>query len=292
MSDQVLVFVADEKYIPHYKSLAVNCKRQGKYTGDILCVVPDTMDPWAVDLAERGWTLLPTSDRGFLAKFDIFHPALKQWKQAAYLDSDIIVQRPIHILFDYLNDTPVEPDGTRKILASHEESPAWMAWRVWDKEFDAHAAIYETMKPRFPHIFSTERMFSTCLLVFEPACIPDGTVERLREVQAEFFLCNDPSKGGTDQQITDMLLHNSMRQVQEKAWTFFGLDEMNARVKSESRGWRGDEVPVAIHFTRWYHPSIVKTPDMEAYRNIDLNRPCHEIYQENLAAFETEFPKL
>ncbi len=297
MSDTVIVFVADEKYLPHYKALAVNCRMEGEYTGDFLFIVPDTGGPWVQDLVDRGFHILEVPDKGFLAKFNIFHPYLRKWKQAFYIDADVIIQLPLQPLFDQLTAWPRENDSAKfgeyhrkKLISSREEVPTFMGWQVWDKEWESHTEIYESMRGRFPHMFTADKMWSTALLIWEPASIPDGTVQALRGLQEEFFVCNDPSKGGTDEQIIDLHLHNQMAQVSEKGWCFWGLDEDDSRVKSIARGWRGDEIPIAIHYGRWYAPWVVKTPDMDAYDAPRLGKVCHEFYAENLAAFENEFP--
>ncbi len=298
MPRQVIVFVADAKYLPHYKALAVNCRDEGQYTGDFLFIVPDTQDEWESDLKDRGFYTLPVPDKGFLAKFNIFDPFLQQWDQAFFIDADVIVQRPLQPLFDQLTHWPREPDSAKfgayhkkKIISSREEVPVFMGWQVWDKEWENHTAIYETMRERFPHVFSTDKMWSTALLIWEPESIPDSTVQQLRDLQAEYHVCNDPETGGTDEQIIDLLLHDHMAQVAEKGWCFWGLDEKESQVPSVARGWRGGEVPVALHYGRWYAPWVVKdNPEMDAYRNSRLDVICHEFYAENLAAFEEEFP--
>lgn len=307
MSDKVIVFVADEKYLPHYKSLAVNCRNMGQYDGDFLWICPDTSEPWIEDLLRRGFRVLPVSDKGFLAKFNIFHPSLREWEQALFMDADSIVQLPLQPLFDQLTAWPREivgvsygegkemtftkqADQRRRIIANREEVPVFMGWQVWDKEWKAHTEIYESMRGRFPHVFSTDKMWSTATLLYEPESIPEDTVEKLRLLQEEFVVCNDPAKGGTDEQIIDLLLHDHMAQVGEKGWCYWGLDEPESRVHSLARGWRGDEIPIIVHYTRWYAPWLVKKPDVNAYINRQLNRPCHEIYAENLSRFDETFP--
>ncbi len=231
------------------------------------------------------------------SKFNIFHPGLREWRQAFFIDADVIVQRPMQPLFDQLTAWPREADTVRfgvyhrkRIISSREEVPVFMGWQVWDKEWKQHTEIYERMAKYFPHILTADKMWSTALLIFEPDSIPNDTIEKLRVLQDEFCACNDPEKGGTDEQIIDLLLHNHMAQVGEKGWCFWGLDEENARVPSIARGWRGGEVPIALHYGRWYAPWVVKKPDMDAYALPRLDRVCHEFYAENLAKFDEVFP--
>ena len=319
MSDQVIVFVADAKFLPHVPSIAVNCRREGGHTGDFLLIHPDDVD--VTDFMRRGFASLPVPDRGFLQKFNLFHPFLKVWKQALFLDCDCMVQGPLSQVWEQMDaanswkpftgpqgavgwqnpETGVTVyDGTgdrphcdTPIFADKEEVPVFMGWQVWDKEWREHEAIYETMNKRFPHVFSTDKMFNTSMVAWEPGSIADDTVERLRALQAEFEACNRPENGGTDEPIIDLLLHSQMRKPADKAWCYWGLDEFASRVPSESRGWKGGEIPVVIHYGRWHAPWIVKTPEMDAYDNnrIGSGVVCHEFYQQNLADFETVFPK-
>jgi len=290
MPSKVLVFVTDETYLPHYKSLAVNCRNEGQYTGDFLCICPDTGEPWIDDLASRGFRIATVPDRGFLAKFNVFQPFLREWEQAMYIDADVIVQLPLQPLFDQLTAWPRDVEGKKKIITNREEVPVFMAWQIWDKEWQEHTAIYEKMNQSYPHLMTSDKMFSTCLLLFEPASIDDGTTEELRRLQKKYFVCNDPEKGGTDEQVIDLHLHGSMIQCAEKGWCYWGLDEFASSVPSVGRGWRGDEIPVVVHYCRWYAPWIVKTPDADAYDNNRIGRVCHEFYADNLAAFNETFP--
>lgn len=182
------------------------------------------------------------------------------------------------------------PNGVKPIISSREETPVLMSWQVHDKDWKDHQEVYEAMGREFPHVMSTDKMWSTCLLVFDPKEIPDNTVEELRRLQEKYFVCNDPAKGGTDEQIIDLLLHDSMAQCAEKAWCYWGLDEQASRVPSAARGWVGGEIPSVVHYTRWYAPWIIKTSDMHAYDNDRIGRVCHEFYQDNLNAFDDVFP--
>jgi hypothetical protein len=362
MSDQVIVFVADEKFYPHVKSLAVNCRRQGEYTGDFLLIHPDDIDPAiADDFTERGWWRSPVTDRGFLQKFNLFSPDLKKWRQALFLDADCLVQRPLSLIFEQLESaktddtllyppgsivmadgtdvstadmarkffaeiangaeinlpTEVDERGNRKwelrrglkpILADREEMPAFLSWRTWDADHESHGlkviqnpdtslspmltegSLYHRIAQQFPHVVS-ERMWNTSMVAWEPGSIADGTVEQLRALQAEFGECNRPEKGGTDQQILDLLLHNQIRLMPDKLICYWGLDEKASRVASAGRGWNGTEVPAVIHMARWYANWLVKASNADAYFNDRLGVVNHEFYLQNLADFETVFPK-
>lgn len=291
MPTQVIVFVADEKYLPHYQSLAVNCRNEGQYEGDICVIVPAGMPTG--DLVARGFTVLPTEEKGFLAKFEVFNPFFRRWDQSLFMDADVIVQLPLQSLFDQLTNWPRETPNRRRILAMREDVPVFMGWQIWDKDWQAHTEIYEAMAERFPFVnasLNSDKMWNTGVMLYEPASIPEDTVGKLKALQDEFFVCNDPAKGGTDEPIIDLLLHHHFAQVAEKGWCHWGLDEHNARVHSLSRGWRGDEVPVILHFTRFYAPWLEKAPGTDAYMSHRLGRPYRDIYKDNFAAFNDTFP--
>ena len=322
MSDQVIVFVADEKFLQHVMSLAVNCRRQGEFAGDFLLIHPDDLLPVVtfpkfppIDLRERGFVTLPVPDRGFLQKFNLFHSFLKRWRQALFLDADCMVQRPLSLIWEQLDAAEPLADGRKPILADREEMPCFQSWQVWDPDHQAHGlkivrnpdtslspiltegSIYHRIAQRFPHVVS-ERMWNTSMVAWEPASIPDDTVEQLRALQAEFGECNQPEKGGTDQQIIDLLLHQRIRLMPRKLFVYWGLDckpdeHQNSRVASVGRGWDGTEIPAVIHHARWYAAWNKKTPDADAYANdrIGDGVVCYDFYQQNLADFETVFPK-
>ena len=333
MTDQVIVFVADAKFLDHTKALAVNCRRQGDFSGDFLWIVPDNMHaPDVYDLTSRGVSVLLVPDRGFLMKFDLFHPYLSRWRQALYLDADCVVQRPLLQAFDQLDAAnpwkpfpeiqgkkrwkrdgntellcqPERPSDHAPIIADYEEGPAFTAWKQWDPAHVLHGlrvddnlqptieegSLYGEMAKRFPHILSG-RMFNTAMMCWEPASIDADTVDQLRDLQAEFGECNLAENGGTDQQIIDLLLHGRMKPATDKLWCWWGLDAPQNRVESEGRGWKGGEVPVVVHYGRWYSPWRHKKPGMDAYSNdrIGDGVVCYDFYQQNLAAFDGEFPR-
>jgi hypothetical protein len=198
----------------------------------------------------------------------------------------------------YQNGRGERPSIDTPILADREEVPVFMGWQVWDKDWRDHETIYEQMKIRFPHVFSNDKMWNTSMVAWEPGSIPDDTVERLRALQAEFGECNKPENGGTDEPIVDLLLHQWIRLMPRKLFVFWGLDckpdeRQNSRVPSVSRGWDGTEFPAVVHYARWHAPWNKKTPDADAYANdrIGDGVVCYDFYQQNLADFETVFPK-
>ncbi len=108
-------------------------------------------------------------------------------------------------------------------------------------------------------------------------------------IQDRIEPANRIAEGGTDQQVINLLLWPQTKKIPDKLVCFWGCGELVNDIVSVTRGWVGGEVPVALHYSRWYAPWIVKTPKMDAYGIWRLGKVCHELYQENLAAFESAF---
>lgn len=287
MSDKAIVLVADDNYIHHAQHMMVNCRREGKWDGDFCLIVPGNTNCSEVEC--RGIDIFRCPGSGFLTKFWIFDPYLTKWNTVAYLDCDICVVGDLHCLFEQLAASPNLPDGKRPIIAGKEDIPASMVFERNSKLVEGGERMFQELMAEFP--WAAEKFWNTSTLIFEPASIEPDTVQKLRELQQRFEPINHPMRSGTDQEIMHILMFQRYQQVKDKLFCYWGLDELNARVPSETRGWRGDEVPAIHHFCRWYAPWIKKTGNMDAYFNLRLNRVNHEFYAENVAAFDSLFPR-
>lgn len=289
MSENVIIIVADDTFLPHAKHAMVNCLREGRWDGDFALIVPLETD--VSDLEGRGITIIHVPATGFLTKFFVFSEWLHRWSTALYLDCDVIVQDDLGCLVQQLSDYEALEDGSQPIIADLEDTPAWMIF-----ERAAHGLPSERHRTFMALVREyqcvLEQFWNTSILLFDPRSIPADTPGRLLEVQQKYQLINNQEEEGTDQQIIHCVLYDRIRKVKRKLFCFWGLDEPNARVPSDTRGWRGDEVPVLLHYARWHAPWIVKTPDMDAYRNRRLDCVCHEFYANNLQQFAQEFPKI
>jgi len=285
-SKQVISFVADDAYLDHARSVLVNCRRQGQWDGDFCLITPGGC---RTDFDHRGIHVLRVPEEGwdFMVKFHIFTPWFNKWEQALCIDLDVMVQGKLQKIFDGL--TPSLPS----ILCTLEDGPTLGGLKTWDKEADKHPEVYEEIERRFPHVH--ERMFNMGLIFYQPSSMPEDTMARLRALHEEFKVANPTN---ADQMLVNLLLYDRLEEAGKDYWCFMGGDYPENRVQSDSRGWRGDEVPVVLHYTRWMAPWIVKqtcdspVPNTEpgGYRNHRLGRLCHELYAENLAAFDEEFP--
>lgn len=288
MSDKTILLVADDKFLPHTKHVFVNCKREGKWDGDYALLVPEKTD--TTEYEGRGIDIIRVPAKGFLTKFHIFSDYFRLWSTVLYLDCDVMVLSSLAPLVQQLADYELLEDGSQPIIADAEDGPAWMVFeRAAHGLPSARHNTFMALVREYQCVL--EQFWNTSILLFNPYSIPDNTPKRLHAIQDKYQLINNQDEEGTDQQIIHVDLYDRIRKVKEKLFCFWGLDEDNARVESETRGWRGDEIPIILHYARWYAPWIKKTMDMEAYANQRLGRVCHEFYLENVQAFDREFPR-
>jgi hypothetical protein len=293
----VISFVADAAYMPHAKSFMVNCRRQGSYRGDFCHIAPADTD--TTDFERRGINVfrVPDGRWSYLVKFWAFAPYFRRWRRALAIDLDVLVQGPLEPLFVTM--------GARlpKIQADLEDGTIIGGLRQWDPQRDQHEAVFQAIERRFPHV--NQRMFNAAFLFYDPSTIPDGTIEQLQTLADEFKVINPAA---ADQMVLNLLLWPQM-ELAGKDWIcFMGMDYPCNRIPSDFRRWRGDEAPAILHYTGGHAPWIFKRalspaeqqqliaigclPEMGGYMNHRLGRVCHELYAENLAAFEQEFPIL
>jgi len=281
MSKRAIILVADNNYIDHAKSLMVNCREQGEWEEDFAVICPTNSEA-AAEFKRLKFPVIETSLNGFMQKFQVFNKVFEYWDEVLYLDCDIIVQDNLNRLFDLLK---VED----KLWMDTEDGKIIdMFWRDEQKAQNQH--IYDWMANAYPHVY-THQTFNSAFMLFRPASIETGIVERLVNIQEMIHEANNPSKGGTDQQTINILLWHQAKKIPNKLVCFWGLAEPQNDVDSEWRQYKKGDVPVAIHYCRWYGPWINKTPDADAYMIRKLGKPCYDLYQENLSKFQTIFGK-
>ncbi len=241
------------------------------------------------DFEKRGVHVfkIPEKEWSFLAKFHLFTPFFQQWQQVLCTDLDIVVQGGLHNVFDALSSRET------KIYSTMEDSDILSGLKRWDTESEEpdHAAMYSALLERYPHV--TKRMYNASFIFYTPSAIPSGMKEKLQSTHEEFALINPTN---ADQMIFNVAAYDLFGEASKNCACFFGCDYPENRVPSETRGWKGDEVPAILHYTRWHAPWIEKCicddgQEMGGYRCHRLGRICHELYAENLAAFEEEFPE-
>lgn len=289
MSDDVVIMVADDAYLDHARSLLVNFRRQGEWEGDFCLISPGSCD--TTDLERRGISVfhVPDAKWDFMTKFWAFTPYFHRWQRALCVDCDILVQREVQRVFDGLG--PRLP----AILCNLEDGPTLGALKYWDPNAEAHPELYEAIQARWPHV--TERMYNMAFIFYQPSSMRPETMDELRAIHEEFKEANPTN---ADQMLVNLHLYSRLEDAGKDYFCFFGADYPQNRVRSDWRGWRGDEFPSILHYCRWHAPWVVKhichspEPNMEpgGYRNHRLGRICHELYAENLAAFREIFPPI
>lgn len=289
MSDSVIIIVADDNYEAHAQALMVNCVEQGGWKDDFCVIAP--AGARLAGMRNRGIPIHEVSDIGFMAKFCIFDDYFHRWKWAFYVDCDVLVQGDLYRLFEMLKYRPPGRWGHRAIWCNHEDNSILASWKHWDgTKVEEHAEMYAEMEKEFPHI--NERMVCTSYLLFEPASIPPGIPDKLRALQERFADANRVEDGGTDQQIINLLpeLYKQMHEVPDKLFCYWGLDNVDSRVASDYRGYKGGEMPVVLHYCRFYAPWLEKEPNADAYLHLRSGLRCLDIYRTNLALFNERFP--
>lgn len=290
MSYRAIALVSDDRFLPHAKALMVNCRRQGRWSEDfvVLCApsVPATAQE---DLQQRGVNVVKVPAFGFLMKFWLFSERLRYWRQVFYLDCDCLVQDDLHRVFSQLDEAEPLSDGTKPIIADREDVTALQTWQRTADKAGGQAALMEELVREYPHV--CDRFWNTAFLLFEPASIPFGTVASLVAFQVRFQATNDRQHGGTDQEIIHAVLYDRFRMVRDKMFCYYGIDTPRHRGPSESRGFKGGEFPVAVHYCRWAAPWLNLSPGAYAYKNQRLSVVCREFYQRNLDDFEKVFPR-
>lgn len=308
MADSVIVIVANDAYSSQVKSLMVNCVRQGRWKGDF-CLVhandnpavfavapspfrltgtvackPNAADPHGFCFRDIHVMIAPDKQWSMLTKFHIFSRYFKKWKRVLCLDCDILIQNDLHAACDGMAKQfpAILFDGSSPGSIVHN-------WRHFDSLHgdgpDAHPELYEQMREEFPHIDS--QILTADVIFFDPSTVEPGTVETLQATAEKYIRAN---RGRTDQPVYNLVLYDKMAPITKDFCTWFAFDDPANRVADEARGWRGDEFPAIIHYWNMYAPWIVKEEGAGGYRNERLGRVCHELYEENLAAFDEVFP--
>ncbi len=283
-NDRVIVLVVDENYVTHAQALMANCYEQGGWRGSFCLVMPEGC-PAAADFRRRGCDVYEVQATGFLTKVWLFSTYFRKWKSCLYMDCDCLVQGDLAKVFGVLD--------YGDLVVDIETNTVVGAFLAWDEQRDEpdHQALYTWLRENYE---ADEHCFNTSCMVWRPHAIPDDIVAKTMEIQQRLALINAPGKpgvgadevpypGGTDQQVLNLTLRRLVTPVRKRLFCYWALDEPEHRDDSQ--------IPVVLHYARWYAPWQAKpTTDMGAYANHRLGRVCRELYDENVAKFNTLFP--
>jgi len=267
MLTHALVLVADEPYLPHAKSLLVNCRRQGQWDGECCLILPPSID--ATDFTARGIHVLHNAEPKHYRKFAIMDKFFSKWELMLYLDCDTMVQAPLAPLLYELEW------GT--LLADREPFNIRHAFTHWASEEqlkrpESIALLDELWDQSDPEA----HQFNTGILLWHPGCMPERGQERLLALRDKLAPVNTHCISGTDQPIFNLVYQGRFRQVRS---TLFGY-------------WRNVwDQSIVVHTVSFYAPWIKPPTNHQAYMNEKLGRPYHEVYQENLRLFDETFPR-
>jgi lipopolysaccharide biosynthesis glycosyltransferase len=290
MSESVLLLVASEAHLPHAKALFVNAVRQGKWQGDFALLCPGDTDTSAID--GRGIEIIRSPEPHWtgLIRFRVFSPYFCKWQRLLYLDCDVLIQ----------NDLTRACDEMAKqfpaiLCDSSHHTNELTVLDDWEYchvnhggDIERDRPLFEQLLRKYPSI-ATDRVFCAAAMYFSPESVPDGTTDLLFAVNEEFKALNP---GGNNQPVINAVLYSRLGKMGKDHCSWFAFDEPENRVKDDNRGSRGDEFPAIIHYWGTFAPWLVKNEGAGGHFNTRLNRVAHELYAENLAAFEQEFPIL
>ena len=264
----VLVLVADETYLPYAKSVFVNAKRQGQWKGDYCLIAPPSVDK--DEFESRGIHVLVDNEDRHYRKFAIFDEYFAKWEIVVYMDCDVLIQKPLEPL--------LHECGWGEILADRELFTLEHAFTFWALEEELQrperVASFEWLWENYDKQF---RQFNTGFMVYHPrTAIPDAR-KKLAEMREKIEPINCHVQNGTDQPVFNLVFYGQFAKVQRDLVCY----------------WRNAwDNTIIIHTCSGYAPWIDKPhPDQDAFLCDLLNRPMHDIYKENLDAFNIDFPK-
>lgn len=274
----VIVIAADQNYLQHAHSLMVNCRKQGEWKGDFCLILPSTCDPTYYE--SRGIFVLADDAPTYYKKFAIFDEYFIQqvntryeyfddrWDMAIYLDVDVLVQRPLESL---LHEHEL---GT--ILAVREPFDMMHGFTFWaEPEHLKKPEVLDGFRWLWKNYDPTQKQFNTGIMVYQLRTLPKGIRQELESMRERIATLNTHVVNGTDQPVFNLVCRDLFKAVRSRLFCYWYEEGPDT---------------VAIHYNSGYAPWREKEETQNAYFNSVLNRPCHSIYQENLADFENVFP--
>lgn len=261
-----LVLVSDEAYIPHTKSVLVNAKRQGQWDGDYCVVLPSSYDHGYFN--RRGILTLANDQPRHYRKYALFSDYFKKFGVVMYLDADVVIQEA---LFPVLDEVEW---GT--VLCDREPFDLMHAFTYWaspeslktDEALDIFRWLWKRYDP-------TYFQFTTAMMAWHPRTLPPLLEFEMRTMHERIAPINTHVTVGTEQIVANLVLYGHFRQVRNRMMCYWEVE--------------GPETKI-MHTCSGLAPWIKKTPGAGAWYVPKLNRPMHDLYLDNLNAFETEFP--
>ena len=218
---QVIIFVTDENYLDHVKSIAINCREQGRYKGDFALICPHS-DEIRKEFESYGFHVLERGSKTFFQKFYVFDEYFKKWEFALYLDCDCVIQDDLERMFSLIYN-----EGDKIFMDTEDGSTIQTFWR--DNEKDKNKDIYDWMIENYPHV--TNQTFNTSLMLFKPEYICSNVPQKLIEIQEQVKRVNSPENLGTDQQIINLLLWPKTKKNSKQTNLLLGVGRTSKRCR-------------------------------------------------------------
>ena len=266
----VVIINSDQNYVNHLKSLAVNIRLEGKWDGDIACVLSNVKDSDCNDLENRGFKILRADVKNEqYIKYNIFKPYFKRWDYAMYFDCDMMVFDDIRKLYDIHKAA----DPLKKYIFAETDGRSigsyfFALWQYMGK-LDKIKAVFLLWKLHSKYGFLDKLGFNCGFLIFNTDIITENTFSELLALSGKYQTLNHhTSVEGGDQPTLNLYFYNRLRCIIDK---------------SESYWANMDERTIAAHFWRWFAPWV-----NENYCN-SLKKRFIDKYDENLRLFNDVF---
>ena len=273
----VVVLAADEKYLPHVKSVLVNCRRQGEWKSDCCLILPPDVD--TEYFTSRGIYVLTDPAPTYFRKYALFDQYFNQqymnprgnpeykWDRVLYLDADVLVQNPLASLMHEV--------GWGTILADRELWTLHHAFTHWATTSQNTPEATKAFDWLWENYSSEWRQYNTGVMLYHPRTLPTDARKQLTAMHERIAPINTHVGKGTDQPVINLMFYKLFERVRSDLFCYY------------RSAW---EKTIVIHYCSGLAPWIDKRPGMAAHFNHTLGRPCHDVYLENLAAFEETFP--
>lgn len=273
-----IVIVTDANYLAHARSLMVNCRREGAWAGDFCLILPSDVDRKYFE--DRGIYVLVDDEPTYYKKFSVFNDYFLQqemtkwqtpqdkWDITFYIDCDVLVQAPLEpLLYEYEHGT---------ILAVREPFDLMHAFTNWaTPELLKSPEYLDGARWLWKHYDPNWHQYNTGVMLYQLRTMPANLRNELQLMRERIAPINTHVVKGTDQIIFNLVCQDLFRPVRSRLFCYW---------------YEAGPETILIHYNSGYSPWIEKAPDMDAYFNERLGRPCYDVYQENLKAFEDTFP--
>jgi len=233
------VFVTNNNYLNHIRSLIGNLKRIGNWNKDFVVILSESISKVEVDedsFKDRNIKLFNINKLidPFYAKFYVFDEFLKNWDRVCYLDADFIIRKDVNSIFDQRGS----------FLIDQEE------FEIWRYLSDRDLNVLNELKTWF----NVDRLgYNTSCMLFDTSIINKDTINDLNLLKEKYQVINQHTglPNGTDQPIINFMFYDRFNQIDAVGYV--------GRTKSTD---------IMNHTCRWGASWVL--PELREYYNLGL----------------------